>query len=212
MPPLNPPAIKSLKPDPDNQIVVSAIIGPTIPYSVAWVPAQNGQNTQPGELWPQVEHSCGAAGSDDVNPAITQVATDGSAGDPGVRLAQFVNSFANSALASVCDPSYAPSMQVIATKVGALPSPPCLTGTIQKTSGGLPDCAVTGAVLTANGTVTPTPYQNCAVTGNAAPCWSLNPGTGLCSGQTVDVTETTPSANVAMTCAICEPGISAPGC
>jgi hypothetical protein len=203
--------VKSLKPDPDNQIVVSAIIGPTTPYSVAWFPEQNGQNTQPGELWPEVEHSCGAAGSDDVNPAAAQLTTDGSMADPGVRLAQFVNSFSNSALASVCDPSYTPSMQAIATKVGALPSPPCLTQTIQRTASGQPDCAVT-AHFTTNGVDTQAAYESCAVTGGAAPCWSLKPGTGSCTGQTVDVTETTLSTNITVTCSICEPGISGQGC
>ncbi len=54
--------IRALKADPDNQIVVGAIAPPVTPYTVAWVPEQNGQNTQPGELWPQIEHSCGAAG------------------------------------------------------------------------------------------------------------------------------------------------------
>jgi hypothetical protein len=203
--------IKSLKPDPDNQIIVSGIIGPTTPYSVAWLPAQNGQNTQPGELWPEVEHSCGAAGGDDVNPEIGQTTTDGSQGDPGVRLAEFVNSFQNSALSSVCDPSYMPSMQAIATKVGALPSPPCLTRTIAQTAGGQPDCAVTAHFMT-NGVVTHEAYENCAVTGGAAPCWSLKTGTGSCTGQTLDLTETTPSTNATVTCAICEPGVSAPGC
>ena len=60
--------IKALKPDPDHQILVAAITGPATPYTVAWVPASGGINTKPGELWPQVEHSCGAAGADDVNP------------------------------------------------------------------------------------------------------------------------------------------------
>jgi hypothetical protein len=203
--------IKSLKPDPDNQIVVSAIIGPTRPYSVAWVPEQNGQNTQPGELWPEVEHSCGAAGGDDVNPAISQFATDGSFGDPGVRIAQFVNSFPNHVLGSICDPSYQPSVMAIATKIAGLTAPPCLAATIQQTANGLPDCAVT-AVQSSNGSITQTALQNCALTGGAAPCWSLSQGTGTCSGETVNVTETNPSGNVVMSCAICEPGVSAPGC
>lgn len=54
--------IKALKADPDNQIVVGAISPPVTPYTVAWIPEIGGQNPQPGELWPQIEHSCGAAG------------------------------------------------------------------------------------------------------------------------------------------------------
>ena len=79
---------------------------------------------QPGELWPEVEHSCGAAGGDDVNPEATQNPTDGSFGDPGVRIAQFVNAFPNSVLGSICDASYATSMTAIATKLGQLIAKP----------------------------------------------------------------------------------------
>ncbi|HEY6477711.1 MAG TPA: hypothetical protein VI456_14110, partial [Polyangia bacterium] len=106
--------IKSLKPDPDNQILVAAVSGPPAPYSVAWVPEMGAQNPQPGELWPEVEHSCGAKGTDDVNPESTMSPTDGSFGDPGVRIAQFVSAFPNFVLASICDPTYATSLQAIA--------------------------------------------------------------------------------------------------
>jgi hypothetical protein len=112
--------IKSLKPDPDNQIVVAAIAGPAGPYTVAWVPQNGGQSTNPGELWPQVMHSCGMAGADDVNPAATQNPTDGSFADPGVRITQFVNAFPNNALGSICDVSYAPTLSAVATKIGQL--------------------------------------------------------------------------------------------
>ena len=96
--------IRSLKADPINQIVVGAIVAPASPYTVNWVPEQNGQNSQPGELWPEVEHSCGAAGSDDVNPLATQNPTDGSFGDPSVRITQFVKAFGeNGIVGSVCD-------------------------------------------------------------------------------------------------------------
>ena len=96
--------IRALKYDPDNQIFVGAVIGPPAPYTVEWVPALNGQNSPPGELWPQMEHSCGAAGS--VNPEATSLASDGSFGDPGVRIAQFASSFPKSHLGSICDASY----------------------------------------------------------------------------------------------------------
>ncbi len=112
--------IRSLKTDPDNQIVVGAIAAPTAPYTVAWLPSENGEEVKPGELWPQVEHSCGAAGGDGVNPAATDIATDGSFGDPAVRLTQFVNAFgANGVTTSVCDPSYATAVQNIVAKIGA---------------------------------------------------------------------------------------------
>ena len=111
--------IKALKADPDNQIVVGAISPPATPYTVAWLPPSGGgQNTQPGELWPLIEHSCGALGFDDVNPLATQNPTDGSFGDPGVRIAQWVHAFgANGVVTSICDADYSVSFQSIADKI-----------------------------------------------------------------------------------------------
>jgi MYXO-CTERM domain-containing protein len=112
--------IRALKPDPDHQIVVGAIVAPPTPYTVAWVPEQGGQNTQPGELWPVVEHSCGPAAGDDVNPRSTQSTTDGTFGDPAVRIAQWVQGFgANGVLASICDGSYANAFGAVVDKIGA---------------------------------------------------------------------------------------------
>jgi hypothetical protein len=104
--------IRALKPDPDNQIIVGAVIAPAVPYTVQWVPEQNGQNTKPGELWPQMEHSCGAPGG--VNPESTSVSTDGSFGDPGVRLTQFAHAFPKNHVGSVCDPSFASVLSGVA--------------------------------------------------------------------------------------------------
>ena len=112
--------IRALKADPDNQIVVGAIVAPPTPYTVAWVPEQGGQNTQPGELWPVVEHSCGPGGGDDVNPRSTQPTTDGTFGDPAVRIAQWVRAFgANGVVASICDGNYGSAFSAIASKIGA---------------------------------------------------------------------------------------------
>ena len=110
--------IKALKADPDNQIVVGAIAPPVTPYTVAWIPPSGAQNPQPGELWPQIEHSCGAPGGDDVNPLATQLISDGSFGDPGVRIAQWVHAFgSNGVVASICDADYSVSFQTIADKI-----------------------------------------------------------------------------------------------
>ena len=110
--------IKSLKTDPDNQIVVAAIAAPATPYTVAWLPPSGGQNTQPGELWPVIEHSCGSAGGY-VNPA-GQIVTDGSFGDPGVRIAAFVKAFPYGYLESVCDPSYTSVLSALTARIGQL--------------------------------------------------------------------------------------------
>ncbi|HEY4395315.1 MAG TPA: hypothetical protein VGP64_14695 [Polyangia bacterium] len=136
--------IRSLKADPDNQIVVGAIVAPPTPYTVTWAPAQNGQNTQPGELWPQVEHSCGPAGSDDVNPLATENPTDGSFGDPAVRISQFVHGFGdNGIVGSVCDPSYQTAVNAIVGKIGQRLAGTASTGagTGGSAGGALPVCA-----------------------------------------------------------------------
>ena len=206
--------IKALKPDPEHQIIVSSISGPPTPYAVAWFPTTGGQNTQPGELWPLVEYTCGAAGETYVNPEATMHPTDGSAAEPGVRLAAFVNGFSNSVLASVCDTSYASVAQAIATKVGQLPSMgSCLTGTIQSTVAGLPNCTAVAQVPTATGTKG-VPYPSCETNGNAAPCWMLNTGGASCVGSTVNVLEdsTSPSSSITVSCQICQPGASVSGC
>jgi hypothetical protein len=203
--------IKMLKSDPDNQIVVAAITAPATPYTVAWMPEQNGQNTQAGELWPQVLQSCGAKGDPSVNPdPTTQNTTDGSSGSPAVRIAQFVNAFPNSVLTSVCDSSYQPAIQTIANKVGAMAGLPCLTGQIQVTPQGLPDCTVIGHLVDASQNRMDVTYQNCATSKNAAPCWSLE-SEATCTGQGLNLVEATPSQSVTVTCSVCTDP-SQPGC
>jgi hypothetical protein len=200
--------IKSLKPDPDNQILVAAITAPATPYTVAWVPEQNGQNTQPGELWPQIEHSCGAKGGDDVNPEATMNPTDGSFGDPGVRITQFVTSFQDSVVASICDNSYSQSMNAIATKLGQLITPPCITQTIQKDTNGNPMCSVIENVEN-NNVFQRTAIPYCGSNGNSAPCWTLVGGSGNCNGQTLMVNDpsgmTAQNENSTVNCSICLP-------
>ena len=115
--------IKALKSDPDNQILVAAIAAPAVPYTVAWLPASGGQSTQPGELWPSIMHSCGPAGSFDVNPAATEHPTDQSFGDPAVRITQFTNAFPNSVLGSICDPDFGTTLGTVASKIGQLIHP-----------------------------------------------------------------------------------------
>ncbi len=207
--------IKALKLDPDNQIIVASISTPPTPYAVAWVPESGGQNTQPGELWPEIEHSCGAAGGDDVNPQAAMLTRDGSFGDPGVRLAAFVSGFTDSVLASICDASYASAAQVIATKVGQLPSNgTCLTGLIQTAVTGAPNCTVVAQVPSASGATKSVPYASCQANGGTAPCWTLTTGGMNCTGQTVTVTEapSAPSASITVSCQVCQPGATIPGC
>jgi hypothetical protein len=100
--------IKALKADPDHQIFVAAIVAPPAPYTVDWVAPVGGQNLRPGELWPQVEPSCGS--------------NDGGSGEPAVRVTQLVKAFgANGVLTSICDSSptgYAGLLSGLAGKIG----------------------------------------------------------------------------------------------
>jgi hypothetical protein len=122
--------IRALKPDRERQVIVGLISGPVSPYTVAWVPA-NDPNAPAGELWPEVEHSCGAAGALDTNPNATDLATDGSFGDPSVRLTQFAGKFGtNGMTGSVCYPNYGTTMAPLTALIAAkLSEFPYLTGT-----------------------------------------------------------------------------------
>jgi hypothetical protein len=168
----------------------------------------------PGELWPEIEHSCGPAGADDVNPAASMSSTD-SFGDPAVRLAQFVGAFPQSVLASLCEPSYAPVAQTIAAKIAALPQHQnCLTGQIQRDAYDQPTCTVTATVANASGSTLTVPYPNCAENEGLLPCWTLTDGTGTCGGQSFVIHELAaqPSQSVTATCSFCRPGVQAQGC
>jgi hypothetical protein len=185
---------------------------------VAWLPESGGQSTKPGELWPTIEHSCGAKGGDDVNPEATMNPTDGSFGDPGVRIAQFVNAFPNSVLASICDATYRGSMTAIATKLGQLITPPCITGTIQQDAGGLPMCSIVEHLTDSQGVKADIALKNCAASGaNAAQCWTLKANQmGCANGSQLTVTDTVnanpQSENSSVDCSICLPGAAVAGC
>ncbi len=205
--------IKALKMDPDNQILVAGIIAPPTPYAVEWDPESGGQSTQPGELWPAVQHSCGpdTSAGPMVNPDSKQFTTDGSFGDPGVREAQFLNAFQNSVQASICDPSYAASMTAIATKLGQLITPPCITGKIQNDSQGQPECSVVEHLTDMQNNKKDIAIQNCQENGNTSPCWTLVPGgTGCAAGSQLMITDTAntnlTSESSTVDCSILPPG------
>jgi hypothetical protein len=206
--------IRALKHDPDNQILVAAITAPAGPYAVTWAPASKSSSEQ----WPLVMHSCGAAGGDDVNPAATDLVSDGSFGDPGVRINQFLKGFSDSVQASICAPSYASALTAIATRIITHFQPPCLTGHIAQTAGGTPDCSVIDKRYDAtDDTWSDQPLANCNQNGNQSPCWTLQAGGSGCAGQVLVVNES--AANKAadtiersLECSVCMPGSTQPGC
>jgi hypothetical protein len=127
--------IKALKSDPDNQIVVGAIVAPPAPYAIAWL-ANNAK------LVPEIEHSCGSGS--DVNPT-GQVSTDGTFGDPAVRISEWVQGFgANGVTTSICDGSYANGFGAIVGRIAAhLPG-----GGVTPTTSGTGDTGTTGGTGT----------------------------------------------------------------
>ena len=110
--------IKALKRNA-GQIVVGAIVAPPEPYTVTWVPPAAPPPDTAGQLWPQVMHSCGPAGGDDMNPAGQQ-SDDGTFGDPAVRIAQWARAFGDDGfVSSICDPSYGAPMQQFASLIAS---------------------------------------------------------------------------------------------
>jgi hypothetical protein len=211
--------IKKLKTDPNNQILVAAITAPPDPYTVEWIPPASPPPGTSGQLWPAVMHSCGAKGGPDVNPNPAQTTTDGSFGDPGVRITKFVKAFPNYVVASICDASYAASMTAIATKLGALIKPNCITQTIQKDDHGQPMCSVTNHLTDSNGKVANIAVPNCNENGGATPCWTLNTDQAACpkGGVALKLMQDQASMNAAglnstIDCSLCLPGSTAPGC
>ncbi len=107
--------IKAIKADP-SRITVGALVAPAAPYTVEWAPSPTA-GVGANQLWPQVQHSCGPQGGDDVNALATDVTADGSFGDPGVRITQFVKAFGDNAiLGSICD-DYGLTMSSMASQV-----------------------------------------------------------------------------------------------
>lgn len=200
--------IRALKVDPDNQILVAAIAAPAAPYGVVWTTEKD----HPTEAFPEVMHSCGTGPFGVTNPSAAPT-SDGSFGDPGVRIQQFLNGFTGSVFSSVCDPSYAGAMINIAKTINQKFAPPCFTGQIAKTADGTPDCSVIDRALDGAGSSQALP--NCDQNGNHAPCWSLVTGDQSCSGQLLNVTTSGTGGGAidrSIECSICVPGVSRPGC
>jgi hypothetical protein len=169
--------IKSLKPDPDNQILVSAIIGPPSPYAVGW--AANASSG--GAAWPAVAASCGTENTDG----------SGAFGEPGVRITEFASSFENSVLGSICDTNYAAVLSPLDTMLASLLAPPCMPSDIKSWTDSAgntyPDCVVSEHLTTPDG-VQDIAIPACAATPAGSACWSLDSGYPSCSGQALIVT------------------------
>jgi hypothetical protein len=157
--------IKSLKKDPDHQILVSGIVGPASPYTVEWLPQAGG--AAPGELWPGMTPSCGSKAADG----------SGAFGEPAVRLSQFLNAFPNSVLSSVCDESYTPDLRALTSRSEEGQHPPCVPSDIRSKTDAMgnsyPDCVVTEHLTTADGEGRQFILPACATVAPGSACWSL---------------------------------------
>jgi len=99
--------LRSLKVDPDAQIQVAAIAAPPAPYTVHW---KNPPVTDSGP-WPAVSLSC--------------TASDGSFGDPAVRINQWAAAFGTyGQFYGLCEPDYGVTLAAIAARLGAVMSGP----------------------------------------------------------------------------------------
>jgi hypothetical protein len=183
--------IRALKADPSRISVVSISGGPT-PYVVHWKnPATADTSCGAASCpWPEITHSC--------------MASDGSFGDPGVREAQLVHEFgSNGLLLSVCDASYAPSLDRVAQMLNSsISGPLCIPGAIGLNSMQQPDCTVTvvdGGVSHA--------VPSCADVGGAAPCWQAKIDAACGQGRTLaisyDPNTSAASLTVSYSCAKC---------
>ncbi|HXU60906.1 MAG TPA: hypothetical protein VN962_04350 [Polyangia bacterium] len=166
-------AIRSLKPRPDDQIAVAAIVGPSAPYGVQWSAAGAANPQNPTEMWPSVMRSCGAAGDPGLNPNAVAPSSDGSSGEPAVRIAQFVQAFQRGGIGSICDPSYRVTLEPMAAGVADVArGVTCGPGPLTVDGSGQPACTVTARHLDGQALTVTTPISNCAATGGQLPCWT----------------------------------------
>jgi len=96
--------IRALKAFPDQQILVSAITGPTSPYTVKW----RSPPTVDTGPWPIIAHSC--------------TGSDASFADPAIRIADFVHRFgANGMLLPICSDNWGSAFDRLASVLNQVP-------------------------------------------------------------------------------------------
>jgi len=201
--------LKALKTD-SSMVLVAAITGAPTPYTVHWK-APSTMDTSCGATscpWPEITHSC--------------VAQDTSFADPAVRIKEFVDQFGGNGLTlSICDNSFGPSLDTIATLINQSLKPPCITGQIANKPGTTdPDCTVVSHTSDGMGHYIDSTVQSCASNGGQKPCWAFTTANG-CAGQIIDsnmlmdpnVSMST-AQNATVNCALCTAGVTdtARGC
>ncbi|HVY38581.1 MAG TPA: hypothetical protein VHM31_11620 [Polyangia bacterium] len=216
-------ALSLLKGGDSGRIFVSTIAGPAAPYGVAWSPAGAANPANPSELWPSVMLSCGAAGDPALNPATMAVATDGTQGEPALRISRFAQAFPHGLNTSICDPSYGAAMTDVAQGLGsAARGLTCIGAPVPLTASLQPDCTVEATYLTAMTSPVRASIPRCTADlamDVQAPCWRSAYDTALCpsGGYTIEVIQDPKLQSAAglvfdVSCAACDSPTPAPGC
>jgi hypothetical protein len=127
-----------------------------------------------------------ASGTRESQPAIGHscIAPNFAFGDPGVRVAEFVNAFGSGNVHSVCDPSYDEVLGRIGAGLAATMDRTCVdpSASIRIRSDGTPDCrAIAGPIPGGSNPPVGTEIPFCTP-GSGGPCWRLIENTA-CRGQ-----------------------------
>jgi hypothetical protein len=161
--------LEALKADP-NTILIGALSGPPTPFDVVLSPPGLPADPSP---WPAVAPSCATADG-------------GTAAGPGVRLEQWVYAFGhNGVVENVCGDDFTQALADVASGIGDVLGPACLTARIARTDGphgARPDCTITDHAPASDGTVVDTPLPSCLDDGGVAPCWTLAPDPACVTG------------------------------
>jgi hypothetical protein len=199
--------LRSLKTDPDNQILVAAITGPATPYTVELVPGSLTSDRTDAQI-ASIKHSC--------------VESTGEYADPSVRILQWVMGFgANGLLLPICADSFERALFTIGQKLTMLLKPQCIQGTLRdadpSTAALDPECQVTDHYINDQNVAVETPLPACAGNGNSPPCWSIVDDAMNCAGaKTLAVNRGTlmpPSGlSTNVSCVLCIPGVTQSGC
>jgi len=216
-------ALSTLKDGETERIFVSTIAGPPAPYGVAWSPAGAANPGNPDELWPSVMLSCGAGDNPALNPATMALSSDGTQGEPALRISRFAQSFPRGLTSSICDPSYSSAMTEIARGLGtAARGLKCIGAPVPLAPSRQPDCTVEATYLTAMSSPARISIPPCTIDPTLdvqAPCWRSAYDMALCpgGGYAIDVIPDPNLQNASglvydVSCATCDGHASAPGC
>lgn len=137
-----------------NDLIVAGIIGDSTPVAVGSRTDNQGERLT-------VEPVCG-------------VIVDQSAAFPGIRLSQFINSFQQSAVSSICGANLGAALEEIAPLIADSIGPRCIDGDLKLTDG-VPECSVFFSVDDDTSDV-----ESCNAAQNNLPCFHFEQNLERC--------------------------------